>query len=67
MAQVIRDKHEGIETTLRRFKREVSKAGIFPDMKKHRHFETPIEKRKRKAIARQKQLKRISRYRNKTQ
>ena len=28
---------------LRRFKREVSKAAIFPEIKKHRHFETPIE------------------------
>lgn len=65
MAQVIRGEHEGIEATLRRFKREVSKAEIFPDMKKHRHFETPIEKRKRKAIARQKQQKRMSRYKNK--
>jgi small subunit ribosomal protein S21 len=38
MAQVIRGEHEGIEATLRRFKREVSKAEIFPDMKKHRHL-----------------------------
>jgi small subunit ribosomal protein S21 len=45
MTQVIPGESEGIESTLRRFKREVSKAGIFPDMKKHRHFETPIEKR----------------------
>lgn len=62
MTQVIPGEHEGIESTLRRFKREVSKAGIFPDMKKHRHFETPIEKRKRKAIAKHKQRKRHSRY-----
>ncbi|MBE9102836.1 30S ribosomal protein S21 [Vacuolonema iberomarrocanum] len=62
MAQVIPGEGEGIESTLRRFKREVSKAGIFPDMRKNRHFETPIEKRKRKAIAKQKQRKR--RFRN---
>ncbi|HEY9658944.1 MAG TPA: 30S ribosomal protein S21, partial [Allocoleopsis sp.] len=35
---------------LRRFKRQVSKAGILADVKSHRHFETPLEKRKRKAI-----------------
>ncbi|HEY9296907.1 MAG TPA: 30S ribosomal protein S21, partial [Phormidium sp.] len=46
---------------LRRFKRKVSQAGIFPDMKKNRHFETPLEKRKRKAIANSKQGKRRSR------
>ncbi len=27
---------------------EVSKAGIFADVKRLRHFETPIEKRKRR-------------------
>ncbi|HEY9821976.1 MAG TPA: 30S ribosomal protein S21 [Candidatus Sericytochromatia bacterium] len=63
MTQVILGENEGIESALRRFKREVSKAGIFPDMRKHRHFETPIEKRKRKLIARHKQQKRRSRYR----
>jgi small subunit ribosomal protein S21 len=62
MAQVIPGEHEGIESTLRRFKRVVSKAGIFPDMRKHRHFETPIEKRKRKAIAKRKQRRRGGQY-----
>lgn len=58
MAQVIPGENEGIESTLRRFKRAVSQAEIFPDMKKHRYFETPIEKRKRKALAKQKQRRR---------
>lgn len=52
MTQVTIGENEGIESALRRFKREVSKAGIFSDLKRVRHFETPIEKRKRKAIAR---------------
>ncbi|BAU14417.1 30S ribosomal protein S21 [Leptolyngbya sp. NIES-3755] len=58
MTQVIPGENESIESTLRRFKREVSKAEIFPDMRKHRYFETPIEKRKRKALAKQKQRRR---------
>ncbi|MBD2021282.1 30S ribosomal protein S21 [Leptolyngbya sp. FACHB-36] len=62
MTQVIPGENEGIESMLRRFKREVSKAGIFPDMRKHRHFETPLEKRKRKALAIHKQRKRKFRY-----
>ncbi|WP_309738089.1 30S ribosomal protein S21, partial [Chamaesiphon sp. OTE_20_metabat_361] len=33
MSQVIPGESEGIESVLRRFKREVSKAGIFPDMR----------------------------------
>jgi small subunit ribosomal protein S21 len=62
MTQVILGEDEGIESALRRFKRKVSRAGIFPDMRKSRHFETPIEKRKRKAMARHKQQrKRFSR------
>ncbi|MCW6035257.1 30S ribosomal protein S21 [Spirulina subsalsa FACHB-351] len=52
MTQVTVGENEGIESALRRFRREVSKAGIFADMKRLRHFETPQEKRKRKAIAR---------------
>lgn len=54
MAQVVLGENEGIESALRRFKRKVSQAGIFPDMRKNRHFETPIEKRKRKALAKRK-------------
>ncbi|MEH1835364.1 MAG: 30S ribosomal protein S21 [Nostoc sp.] len=57
MTQVFVGENEGIESALRRFKREVSKAGIFPDMRKHRHFETPLEKHKRKEVARHKQRK----------
>ncbi|MEY3866545.1 MAG: hypothetical protein RLZZ338_436 [Cyanobacteriota bacterium] len=52
MTQVVIGENEGIESALRRFKRQVSKAGIIPDVRKHLHFETPLEKRKRKAIAR---------------
>ena len=62
MAQVIPGENEGIESTIRRFKREVSMAGIFPDMRKHRHFETPIEKAKRKMLAKHKQKKRKFRF-----
>ncbi|MBW4579810.1 MAG: 30S ribosomal protein S21 [Tildeniella nuda ZEHNDER 1965/U140] len=60
MTQIIPGESEGIDSALRRFKRAVSKAGIFPDMRKYRHFETPIEKRKRKALAKHKQGKRRS-------
>jgi small subunit ribosomal protein S21 len=54
MAQVILGEDEGIESALRRFKRQVSRADIFADMKKNRHFETPLQKAKRKALARRK-------------
>lgn len=54
MTQVVVGENEGIESALRRFKRQVSKAGIFSEVKRRRHFETPQEKRKRKAVARRK-------------
>ena len=59
MTQISVGENEGIESALRRFKREVSKAGIFSDIKKHRHFETPLQKDKRKA----KEVARSKRYR----
>jgi small subunit ribosomal protein S21 len=63
MAQIIVGENEEIESALRRFKRQVSKAGIFQDMRKKRHFETPLEKAKRKEIAKHKQRKQRSRHR----
>jgi small subunit ribosomal protein S21 len=50
MTQVVLGENEGIDSALRRFKRQVSKAGILADLRSHRHIETPLEKRKRKAI-----------------
>ena len=43
MTQVTVGENEGIESALRRFKRQVSKAGIFADLKRLRHHETPVE------------------------
>jgi small subunit ribosomal protein S21 len=63
MAQVIPGDNEGIESALRRFRQQVSRAGIFQDMRKNRHFETPSEKEKRKALAKHKQRKRLARGR----
>lgn len=54
MTQVVVGENENIESALRRFKRQVSKAGVFSEVKRRRHFETPQDKQKRKAIARRK-------------
>ncbi|MFS8741091.1 30S ribosomal protein S21 [Synechococcus sp. O70.2] len=51
MTQVTIGENEGIESALRRFKRQVAKAGILRDLRNHRHFESSLEKRKRKAVA----------------
>ena len=55
MTQVVVGQNEAIESALRRFKRQVAKAGIYADIKKHQFFETPQEKTKRKAVARRRQ------------
>lgn len=55
MTQVLVGQNEALESALRRFKRQVARAGIYSDIKKHQFFETPPEKRKRKAIARRRQ------------
>ncbi|MBC6474920.1 MAG: 30S ribosomal protein S21 [Hormoscilla sp. GM102CHS1] len=57
MTQVVVGENEGIDSALRRFKRQVSKAGILADVKCRRHFETPPEKRKRKLVAARRQLR----------
>ncbi|MBD2103141.1 30S ribosomal protein S21 [Leptolyngbya sp. FACHB-261] len=49
MTQITVGENEGIESALRRFKRKILKAGLFADIKRTRHFETPAEKRRRKA------------------
>ncbi len=49
---------EGIESALRRFKRQVSKAGIFGELKRLRHHETPVEKYTRKLQQRRKTRRR---------
>ena len=60
MTQVTVGENEGIESALRRFKRQVSKSGIFADLKRLRHHETPIEKYKRELQQRRKARRRES-------
>ena len=46
MTQVTVGENEGIESALRRFKRQVSKSGIFADLKKTRHHENLLKNTK---------------------
>ena len=55
MSQVTVGEKESIESTLRRFKHQVLKSGIFSDLRRIRHHESPIEKYKRKERDRRKQ------------
>lgn len=42
---------EHFERALRRFKKKCEKAGILSDLRRHRHYEKPSERRKRKLNA----------------
>ena len=48
------------DIALRRFKKQVEKAGILSEMKKRQHYEKPsIMRKKKKAAARKRLLKKI--------
>ena len=51
MPEVIIHDDESFDRALKRFKKKCEKAGILSDLRKHRHFEKPSEKRKRKMNA----------------
>jgi small subunit ribosomal protein S21 len=48
LSEVIIHDDENFERALRRFKKKCEKAGILSDLRKHRHYEKPSERRKRK-------------------
>ncbi len=50
MAEVRVNDGESLEAALRRFKREVIKAGIILEVKKRKHFESPRLRKKKKRI-----------------
>lgn len=51
VSEVILSEDESFERALRRFKKKCEKAGILSDFRKHRHYEKPSERRKRKMMA----------------
>jgi small subunit ribosomal protein S21 len=56
--------NESFEHALRRFINTCKREGVIADMKSHRHFEKPSEKKKRKAkAARRRLMKKSSRER----
>lgn len=51
MSEVIIHDDENFDRALKRFKKKCEKAGILADLRKHRHYEKPSERRKRKESA----------------
>jgi small subunit ribosomal protein S21 len=62
MAEVVVQEDESFERALRRFKKKCEKAGILSDLRKHRHYEKPSERRKRKYNAARRKQRRLQQY-----
>lgn len=58
VAEVRVGKNESLDSALRRFKRTCQKAGVFAEARKHEHYEKPSVKRKKKAEAARRRMKR---------
>lgn len=60
MTSVVVKEDESFETALRRFKKQVEKAGVLSELRKREHYEKPSVRRKKKALAaRKKMLKKL--------
>jgi small subunit ribosomal protein S21 len=51
MSEIMIAGEESLERALKRFQKKCEKAGILSDLRKHRHYEKPSERRKRKLSA----------------
>ena len=49
MPKIILRANESVEKALKRLKKKVDKEGIMKQVKKHRHYEKPSQKRRMKA------------------
>jgi small subunit ribosomal protein S21 len=62
MPEIVIHDDESFERALKRFKKKCEKAGILSDLRKHRHYEKPSERRKRKEGAAVRKTRRDSRW-----
>ena len=56
MSSIIVREDESFESALRRFKKQVEKAGVLSEMRRREHYEKPSVRRKKKALAARKKL-----------
>ncbi len=56
MISVIVREDESFESALRRFKKQLEKAGVLSEMRRREHYEKPSVRRKKKALAARKKL-----------
>ncbi len=58
MSEITIHDDENFDRALKRFKKKCERAGILSDLRKHRHYEKPSERRKRKMNAAQRKTRR---------
>jgi small subunit ribosomal protein S21 len=51
LSEVKVGKNESLESALRRFKRQIQKAGVLSEARRHEHYEKPSVRRKKKSEA----------------
>lgn len=51
MSEIKIGKNETLESALRRFKRQLQKAGVLAEVRRREHYEKPSVKRKKKSEA----------------
>ena len=51
MSEVKIGKNETLESALRRFKRQIQKAGVLAEVRRREHYEKPSVRRKKKSEA----------------
>ena len=56
MTTILVREDESFESALRRFKKQVEKAGVLSEMRKRQHYEKPSARRKKKALAARKKI-----------
>ena len=65
MPGVYLDENDNFDISLRRFKKQVEKAGILSELKKRQHYEKPsVMKKKKKAAAKKRLAKKMRKMRN---
>lgn len=60
MPGVFLEESDNFDAALRRFKKQVEKAGILSELKKRQHYEKPsVQRKKKKAAAKKRLLKKM--------
>ena len=60
MPGIYLDDSDNFDISLRRFKKQVEKAGVLSELKKRQHYEKPsVQRKKKKAAAKKRMIKKM--------